>query len=77
MSKSKRVDADSFKAMIDNLPEGELDRINQLQHEHTVNEYNDFVAHYKRGECYLCGKPFKTISGNSNGPHNLDSRLRL
>lgn len=71
MSRSKRVDADSFKAMIDNLPEGELDRINQLQHEHTVNEYNDFVEHYKKNECYLCGKPFKTISSNNPCIHWL------
>lgn len=64
MNRPKRVDADSFKEKIDNLPEGELDRINQLQHEHTVNEYNNFVEHYKKDECYLCNKPFKTISSN-------------
>ena len=23
-------------------------------------EYADFLAHYEREECYLCGKPFKT-----------------
>jgi len=71
VSSSKRVDADSFKAMIDNLPEGELDRINQLQHEHTVNEYNDFIEHYKKGVCYLCNKPFKTISHDNPCIHWL------
>lgn len=77
MSGHTRVDADSFKKMIDNLPDGELDRLNRLQHEQAVDEHNRFKEHYLKDECYLCGKPFKTISKNTPCIHWLLRRCKF
>ncbi len=77
MSDIQRVDADSFKEMIENLPAGELERLNRVQHEHAVEEHERFEEHYKRGECYLCGKPFKTISKNTPCIHWLLRRCKF
>jgi hypothetical protein len=77
VSKSKRVDVGSFKQMLDSLPDGELDRLNQLQHEQTIDEHNRFVECYKEGECYLCNKSFKTISKNNPCIHWLLRRCKF
>jgi hypothetical protein len=37
----------------------------EAQREHYEKEYAEFLLHYERNECYLCGKPFPTI-GTSN-----------
>ena len=77
MSEHRRVDTDSFKEMIANLPAGELERINQLQHEQAVDEHNRFKEHYQRDECYLCGKHFKTISKKNPCLHWLLRRCKF
>jgi hypothetical protein len=73
----KRVDVNSFKNIIDNLPVGELDRLNRLQHEEAIDEHNRFKEHYQRGECYLCGKSYKTISKNNPCIHWLLRRCKF
>lgn len=77
MSDIERVDADSFKKMIENLPAGELERLNHLQHEQAVDEHKRFEEHYQRDECYLCGKPIKTISKNTPCIHWLLRRCKF
>ena len=51
VSDIQRVDTDSFKEMIENLPAAELEQLNRRQHEQTVEEHKIFKEHYKRGEC--------------------------
>jgi hypothetical protein len=63
--------------MIESLPAGELDRINQLQHEQALDEHRRFKEHYEREECYLCGKPFKTLSKNTSCIHWLLRRCKF
>lgn len=77
MSKETRVNADSFKEMLDNLPDGELDRMNQLQHEQAVDEHNRFIEYYKKDECYLCEKSFRTISKHTPCIHWLLRRCKF
>jgi len=67
----KRVNPKSFKEMIERLPAGEIDRINQLQYEQALDEHRRFKEHYEREECYLCGKPFKTLSKSTPCIHWL------
>ncbi|WP_323994853.1 hypothetical protein [Aeromonas hydrophila] len=40
-------------------------------------EYADFLSHYEREECYLCGKPFKTISKEQPCIHWLLRRCKF
>ena len=71
MDDLKRVNPKSFKEMIESLPAEELDRIHQLQHEQALDEYRRFKEHYERKECYLCRKPFKTLSKSAPCIHWL------
>jgi len=71
MSEHMRINADSFMEMIENLPVGERERINKLQREEAIEEHNRFKERYEKDECYLCGKPFRTISKSSPCIHWL------
>jgi hypothetical protein len=62
LSQDERVDPEAFQMMIDNLPPAELERLNNLQHQAALDEYERFKVAYEKDQCYLCGKPFKTIS---------------
>lgn len=77
MSKPNRVEVDAFQKYLDNLPEGELDRINTLEHDKTIDEYERFVTSYQNGECYLCEKPFKSISKKTPCLHWLLKRCKF
>lgn len=77
MSKSKRVEVGALQKILDDLPEGELDRMNALQHENTIDEHKRFVAGYKNDECYLCKKPFKTISKSTPCLHWMLRRCKF
>lgn len=77
MDDLKRVNPKSFKEMIESLPAGELDRIHQLQHEQALDEHRRFKEHYEREECYLCGKPFKTLSKSAPCIHWLLRRCKF
>ncbi|WP_151705494.1 hypothetical protein [Nitrincola alkalilacustris] len=77
MDDLKRVNPKSFKEMIESLPAGELDRIHQLQHDQALDEHRRFKEHYEREECYLCGKPFKTLSKSEPCIHWLLRRCKF
>jgi len=77
VSKSNRVEADAFQNFLDDLPVGELDRINALEHEKTIDEYERFITSYLLGECYLCKKPFKSISKKTPCLHWLLRRCKF
>lgn len=71
MSTNDRVDPDEFQRTIQNLPPGEVERLNSEQHQRALDEYERFKAAYSDDKCYLCGKPFKTISKGSPCIHWL------
>jgi hypothetical protein len=73
----KRVNLKSFKEMIESLSAKELDHIHQLQHEQALDEHRRFKKHYEREECYLCGKPFKTLSKSTPCIHWLLRRCKF
>jgi hypothetical protein len=70
MNKPK-IDTKSFKSFIKGLSKDELKHLNQKDHDRNVAEYEEFKEGYKNGICYLCGKPFKTISKNNPCIHWL------
>jgi hypothetical protein len=49
----------------------------ERQREIYESEYTDFLSHYEREECYLCGKPFKTISKEQPCIHWLLRRCKF
>lgn len=77
MSQDNRVDHEAFQRMIENLPPGELERLNNLQHQQALDEYERFKTAYGKGQCYLCRKPFKTISKDAPCIHWLLRRCKF
>ena len=59
----KRV-VKSFKDQTQNLSQEESQAHFDRQRELYDKQYSAFIEHYEKDECYLCGKPFKTISNN-------------
>ncbi|PLX66706.1 MAG: hypothetical protein C0602_11475 [Denitrovibrio sp.] len=51
--------------------EEDIKQINDKEHEKYQDEYKRFIDAYDNGICYLCGKPFKTISTNNPCLHWL------
>ena len=72
----KRV-AQSFKDQTDSLSYEESVAHYEQQRENYEREYSDFIKHYGRDECYLCGKPFKTISKSEPCVHWLLRRCKF
>lgn len=56
------MDVQGFRNWIDNLTAEEIDEINEKQHEEHIKQVTAFKDSYKKEQCYLCGKDFKTIS---------------
>lgn len=52
----------NFETWINNLTATEIDEINKKQHEEHIRQVAAFKDGYKKEQCYLCGKDFKTIS---------------
>ncbi len=66
----KRV-AQSFKDQISSLTDEESTAHFEQQRENYDREYSAFIESYNSDECYLCGKPFKTISKSEPCVHWL------
>lgn len=71
MSEGRRINIEAFKKILDELSPDELLRqndedFNRSQHEHAI-----FSEAYKKGICYLCSKPLKTISKETPCVHWL------
>lgn len=54
--------AQSFKEQTRSISHEESLAYYKQQRDKYDSEYSNFIEHYERDECYLCGKPFKTIS---------------
>lgn len=53
---------DKYRAIFENMSSEEIEELNRLNNEEHQRQANEFKAGYGRGFCYLCSKPFKTIS---------------
>lgn len=52
----------SFESWLNNLTQEEVEEINKKQHDEHLRQVDAFKEGYKKQNCYLCGKDFKTIS---------------
>ncbi|WP_072929455.1 hypothetical protein [Nissabacter archeti] len=59
------------------LSDDEIQEINTRMHAKTLEEYSRFETSYKKDECYLCGKPFATISKEKPCVHWLLRRCKF
>ena len=59
------------------LSEDDLQSMNERMHQKTQEEYSRFEASYRNDECYLCGKPFSTISKDAPCLHWLLRRCKF
>lgn len=63
--------AESIKESISNFTEEDSLAHFELQRQNYEEEYAEFLSHYKRDECYLCGKPLPTIGKSTPCLHWL------
>lgn len=70
----RRVDVEAFTEHIESLTDEQRNRQAEEDAARAEAEHSDFVSHYKNGICYLCGKPFRTLSKSTPCVHWL---LRL
>ncbi|MHA3058390.1 hypothetical protein [Acinetobacter sp. ANC 4641] len=61
----------SFESWLNNLTQEEVEEINKKQHDENLRQVDAFKEGYKKQNCYLCGKDFKTISKNQPCLHWL------
>ncbi|RAJ93333.1 hypothetical protein [Aliidiomarina maris] len=67
----RRIDPEAVREHFENLSDEQLRAQNEADISRADAEYEEFVAAYQIGECYLCGKSFKTISKSSPCVHWL------
>lgn len=72
----KRV-AESFKEQTRALTQEESMAHFEKQRAQYDQEYSDFLSHYEKESCYLCGKPFKTLSKDNPCVHWLLRRCKF
>jgi hypothetical protein len=56
------TEIEKFKALFDTFTPQQIDENNRKMTEENQRQAKLFVDHYENNSCYLCGKPFKTIS---------------
>lgn len=61
-SSHRRVNLDGFEQLLKSMPQEFLQQQNEADFARAAAEHEQFVEAYRRGYCYLCGKPFKTAS---------------
>lgn len=71
MSQDPRVKGREFAKFLESLPEAERVRGNEVDRRAAEAEYQDFLAHFTKGSCYLCEKPMASFSKESPCPHWL------
>ena len=62
MGTIRRVNPEAFRKMVEGLSDEELQKQNQRDTALHEKQLAEFKSGYRRGICYLCGKPFKTQS---------------
>lgn len=55
-------DTERYRRIFEGLSLEEIKEMNRLNHEEHLRQAEAFKVGYKKGVCYLCNKPFKTIS---------------
>lgn len=71
MNGIRRVNVDAVRRFFESLSQEQLQQQNQLDQERSEREHEKFVEGYLNGVCYLCGKPFKTMSRSEPCVHWL------
>lgn len=69
--------AESFKKQTNELTQEESIQHFEMQKEKYEKEYTAFIDNYEQDICYLCGKPFKTISKAAPCAHWLLRRCKF
>ena len=77
MSSDLKDKAEGIKASISNLSQAESLAHFEDQRKQYEVEYKDFLEHYERDACYLCGKPFSTIGKGNPCLHWLLRRCKF
>jgi hypothetical protein len=62
MAPPRRVNVGAFEQFIDSLTDEELRKQREQDSLRAEQQHADFVQAYERNECYLCQKPFRTMS---------------
>ncbi|EJM7853737.1 hypothetical protein BBM02_20020 [Vibrio parahaemolyticus] len=60
-----------YKAIFESMSSDEIEEMNRLNDEEHFRQVRAFKEGYEKGVCYLCNKPFKTISKNEPCLHWL------
>ncbi|EPC1891106.1 hypothetical protein ACRXLO_000038 [Cronobacter sakazakii] len=63
--------------IVDSLSDDELNTINERVEAESERQFNEFKRCYVDDKCYLCGKPFKTMSKNEPCLHWLLRRCKF
>jgi hypothetical protein len=64
-------DTEKYRTIFEGMPPEEIEEMNRLADEEHQREAKAFKEGYKKGTCYLCNKPFKTISKDNSCLHWL------
>ena len=70
-------DPDKIREFFQSLSPAEIEAANQKNHEEHVKQVEAFKKGYESESCYLCGKPFKTISKDEPCLHWLLRRCKF
>jgi len=62
---------DNFKSFNKTLAQEQIDDINEQEQQRAVEEHNQFLHYYRQNICYICKKPYKTISKDTPCVHWL------
>jgi hypothetical protein len=62
MTSPRRIDPEAIRTFLESQSQEDVDAWNEKNDVRSQEEYEKFIAAYAYGDCYLCGKPFKTIS---------------
>ncbi len=66
-----RHNTEKYKKIFESMSPEEIEEMNRKNDEEHQLQAAAFKAGYKRGVCYLCGKPFKTMSADAPCLHWL------
>jgi hypothetical protein len=69
--------ADWFKEQVKDFSAKDSKAQFEIQRKQTDHEYERFLEHHERGDCYLCGKPISTISKKEPCLHWLLRRCKF
>ncbi len=64
-------DTEKYRKIFESMSPEEIEEINRLNDEEHFKQATAFKAGYTKGICYLCNKPFKTISNENPCLHWL------